>query len=367
MKNIHNLILSVTAIFLVVSALWIDFKKSSTYLFSDEASYYSMAVSLAYDFNLSFEKSDLSRIYRIWHAGPQGIFLKKNRISLPYHITDGPWKWISFKMKENGAEISNFYVEKQSRDELIIKSRTRSGTVIKNPVFERLQDNALLLHTKNTFDLEKYSYSLETAYFMETPGTFHINMMIDQGQEQQLNINLMNFTSPVPGEFKQENIINEQLTRIPGIKNLNTIYYAKSYIYPLFCIPFIIIFKVNGFLIFNALLLWFSIFLSYHYLKTEQNSGMCLIWVLTFYLFSTTYVYRYWIHPEMFNVCLLVISLYFWFRVTDKWEESGSFPGYLPAFRSTLLPVIIVGILTYSKITSAVYMIPFFLLPSDQV
>jgi len=49
------------------------------FLFADQAVYYSMAQSIAFDGDLEFTKKDLARYYTDFGAGPQGIFLKKGR------------------------------------------------------------------------------------------------------------------------------------------------------------------------------------------------------------------------------------------------------------------------------------------------
>lgn len=50
---------------------------------SDEATYVSMALSLAHDGNLSFEKADLDRFLAIYPRGPEGIFLKREESGWP--------------------------------------------------------------------------------------------------------------------------------------------------------------------------------------------------------------------------------------------------------------------------------------------
>jgi hypothetical protein len=45
----------------------------------DEATYVSMALSLAYDHDLVYERRDLERFEGLYHSGPEGIFLKKSR------------------------------------------------------------------------------------------------------------------------------------------------------------------------------------------------------------------------------------------------------------------------------------------------
>ena len=79
MKNIVNKFFLVLVLFLISSTLWIDYRKSSTYLLADEATYYGMALSLAYDHDLVYSANDFSRITAVWSVGPHGIFLKKNK------------------------------------------------------------------------------------------------------------------------------------------------------------------------------------------------------------------------------------------------------------------------------------------------
>ena len=45
----------------------------------DEATYVSMALSLAFDHDLSFQKRDLERFWGLYRSGPDGIFLKRGK------------------------------------------------------------------------------------------------------------------------------------------------------------------------------------------------------------------------------------------------------------------------------------------------
>jgi hypothetical protein len=49
------------------------------FLFADQAVYYALTQSVAYDLDLEYNKKDLIRYYHDFMAGPQGIFLKKAR------------------------------------------------------------------------------------------------------------------------------------------------------------------------------------------------------------------------------------------------------------------------------------------------
>ncbi len=58
----------------------------------DEATYVAMALSLARDHNLTYERADLQRFYRIYRSGPEGIFLKRGS-QLRLHL-DGQWPFV---------------------------------------------------------------------------------------------------------------------------------------------------------------------------------------------------------------------------------------------------------------------------------
>ena len=69
------------AIFIVLVswALTVDFTKVSYGFFSDGATYYSLAHSIADDFDFEYRKEDLVRVWREFPSGPEGIFLKRGR------------------------------------------------------------------------------------------------------------------------------------------------------------------------------------------------------------------------------------------------------------------------------------------------
>jgi hypothetical protein len=65
-------------LFLIGAALCISPLKMTGGFFSDEAVYYSMAYSFAYDSDMEFQRKDLLRVYHEYPAGPTGIILKLN-------------------------------------------------------------------------------------------------------------------------------------------------------------------------------------------------------------------------------------------------------------------------------------------------
>jgi hypothetical protein len=55
------------------------FDRADAEIFSDEATYYLMAHSLASDGDLAYRREDLLRMFREFKAGPRGVFLKKGK------------------------------------------------------------------------------------------------------------------------------------------------------------------------------------------------------------------------------------------------------------------------------------------------
>jgi hypothetical protein len=70
---------TVLAIVLLGWALTVDYPKVTGGFFSDGATYYSLAHSLAEDGDFEFKREDLERVWREYASGPEGIFLKRGR------------------------------------------------------------------------------------------------------------------------------------------------------------------------------------------------------------------------------------------------------------------------------------------------
>jgi hypothetical protein len=70
----------VVGVALTAVALTVDFPKlTGGGFFSDGATYYSLAHSLARDADFEFRREDLVRVWREYPTGPEGIFLKRGR------------------------------------------------------------------------------------------------------------------------------------------------------------------------------------------------------------------------------------------------------------------------------------------------
>ena len=61
---------------LVIAALSMNVVRTTHGIKGDEATYVSMAFSVAYDADLAYTHDDVARFYRVYGSGPEGIFLK---------------------------------------------------------------------------------------------------------------------------------------------------------------------------------------------------------------------------------------------------------------------------------------------------
>jgi hypothetical protein len=66
-------------VILVSVARSVDVPRAGYGVKSDEATYVAMALSLAHDGNLSYERRDFERFAGVYRSGPEGIFLKRGR------------------------------------------------------------------------------------------------------------------------------------------------------------------------------------------------------------------------------------------------------------------------------------------------
>ncbi len=60
-------------------ALSVDVPRATHGVKADESVYVTAALSAAYDFDFRYERQDLDRFERLYHTGPEGIFLKRSR------------------------------------------------------------------------------------------------------------------------------------------------------------------------------------------------------------------------------------------------------------------------------------------------
>ena len=78
-RSVRTLATLLVGVALLGFALSVDFPRAAHGFKGDEATYYSLAHSLASDYDFSFTRADLVRVWDEFPTGPEGIFLKRGR------------------------------------------------------------------------------------------------------------------------------------------------------------------------------------------------------------------------------------------------------------------------------------------------
>ena len=93
------------------------------------------------------------------------------------------------------------------------------------------------------------------------------------------------------------------------------IFFAKSFIYPLFATPFLRLFGVNGFYVFHTLLLALMLYMGYLFFSIANKPLLSLASVLTFFFASVAMVYFFWISPDFYNIFMSFAVFFLWFFI----------------------------------------------------
>ncbi len=133
------------------------------------------------------------------------------------------------------------------------------------------------------------------------------------------------------------------------------LFYAKSFVYPLFAAPFVRIFGPNGILVFHALLLLLLLLMGYTYFSLSNSSNLSLFTVLSFLFASVAWIYCLWISPDFFNLFLVFTILFLWlykykFKESNNTEEKpGKIQSLLQSDWTDYLAGLLIGIAVFSK------------------
>jgi hypothetical protein len=133
------------------------------------------------------------------------------------------------------------------------------------------------------------------------------------------------------------------------------LFFAKSYIYPLFASPFVKIFDCNGFLVFHSILLFFTLIMGYTYFSLSNTTNLSIAAILTFVFASVACVYFFWIHPDFFNLFLIFFVLFLWLYKHRKEEfpkneeKKTNLDRILLSDGSDYLASFVAGIAVFSK------------------
>lgn len=234
---------AVVGLILLGFAAGVDFKRAAFGFQSDGATYYSLAYSLAHDFDFAFERRDLERVWHEFPTGPEGIFLKKGK---DVHI--GP-----------------------------------TG---------------------------RFPFLWSTS---------------PEGRDDRL-------------------------------------FYAKSYVYPLFASPFVLAFGTNGFLVFHALLLTLCLVCGYTWLRATSPPGIAFGYAFAFLFASAAPVYLVWLTPELFNLAFVFLGTFLWcYKLVAPADAEGRLAAWLRSPASDVAAAVCIGIAAFSKPTNILAAAPMLL------
>jgi len=131
-------------------------------------------------------------------------------------------------------------------------------------------------------------------------------------------------------------------------------FYGKSFIYPLFAAPFILLFGTKGFLVLHACLLALVLLCGYLFLHARSGAWPSAILAAGFVMASVMPVYFVWIMPELFNFSLAFLAYFCWlYKEVASPERSPRGTAWLFTPRSDVVMAILLGIATFSKPTNA--------------
>ena len=131
------------------------------------------------------------------------------------------------------------------------------------------------------------------------------------------------------------------------------LFYGKSFTYPLFAAPFVAIFGTKGFYVFNAALLAVAFLCAYMFLSARAPVAASLILAGGFIFPTVVPVYWSWIAPELFNCVLGLVAYFCWLYKFVAPPSSSRWTAWLHAPSSDVVAAVIIGVLTFSKPTSA--------------
>lgn len=98
----------------------------------------------------------------------------------------------------------------------------------------------------------------------------------------------------------------------------HTVFYGKPYAYSLFAAPAAWLFRGNGLVAFNLLLLMAMVCMGKVYLARFNGHGLAALYSASFFLISLGLAYAFWIHPEVFMMTSVTACLFLAFHQPES-------------------------------------------------
>ena len=136
------------------------------------------------------------------------------------------------------------------------------------------------------------------------------------------------------------------------------LFYGKSYIYPFFAAPFVVVWGTNGFLVLHAVLLALAVFAAYLFLNARGGAVPAALIATAYVLASVASGYFVWMTPELFNFTAVMLGLFCW---AYKLVAPDALPPglrWLLTGRSDVAAAILLACATFSKPPNALFILP---------
>ena len=131
-------------------------------------------------------------------------------------------------------------------------------------------------------------------------------------------------------------------------------FYGKSFIYPLFAAPLMLLTGTNGFLLLNAVCLALVLLCGYLFLHARSPAAVSILFAAGFVMASIVPVYFAQMMPEVFNFSLAFLAYFCWlYKEVAAPGRSPRGTAWLFTSRSDLAMGVLLGIATFSKPTNA--------------
>ncbi len=136
------------------------------------------------------------------------------------------------------------------------------------------------------------------------------------------------------------------------------LFFGKSFVYPLFAAPFVAVFGTNGFHVFNAVLLALGMWCAYWFLSARSTPAVSAVLAAGFLIPTVVPIYWAWIAPELFNCIVGLVAYFFWLYKFVAPEAPSPAREWLRGPWSDAIAALLIGILTFSKVSNALLGVP---------
>ncbi|OFW08540.1 MAG: hypothetical protein A3H96_15235 [Acidobacteria bacterium RIFCSPLOWO2_02_FULL_67_36] len=136
-------------------------------------------------------------------------------------------------------------------------------------------------------------------------------------------------------------------------------FWGKSFVYPLFAAPFILLFGTSGFLVLNAVMLALVLLCGYLFLHARSGAGPSAVLAAAVVMASVVPMYFVQIMPEVFNLSLSCLAYFCWlYKEVAQPDRSPRGTRWLFTPRADLAAALLLAVATFSKPTHALLFVP---------